>query len=304
MASKANRTGKIAIIGCGGYQVALYDKDPGQIQKGLVAIQTKLQQYEADGCLRGDLSASDQFQLIQSYETLAECVQDAIYVQECVTEDLALKKSVFEEADRHVTHDVVMASSTANIFPTVLAENLQHKSRVIVAHPLNPPYFVPLIELVPSKWTDVSAMERARSLFQNLGQAPIVLKKEIRGFVICRIQHAVTAECFKLLRDDVIEAGDLDQVMPQGLGMRYAFIGQLETNYLNANGIKDFCERYSKDIYTLQESFGPPIALEGELIDKVQEQMEKAIPLDKLEERRKWRDDRLSALARLKIQLE
>ncbi|KAK3597073.1 hypothetical protein CHS0354_022079 [Potamilus streckersoni] len=250
-------------------------------------------------------------------------------LQECVTEDLALKKSVFAEADRYVNQDVVMASSTANIFPTVLAENLQHKSRVIVAHPLNPPYFVPLIELVPSKWTDASAMERARSLFQNLSQAPIVLKKEIRGFVICRIQHAVTAECFKLLRDDVIEAKDLDQVMPQGLGLRYAFIGQLETNYLNANGllpsrynsdrrgskvtcgprrlshgIKDFCERYSKDIYTLQESFGPPIALEGGLIDKVQQEMEKIIPLDKLEERRKWRDERLSALAKLKKQLE
>ncbi|KAK3597072.1 hypothetical protein CHS0354_022078 [Potamilus streckersoni] len=65
----------------GGYQVALYDKDRGQIQKGLVAIKTKLQQYEADGCLRGNLSASDQFQLVQSYDTLAECVQDAIYVQ-------------------------------------------------------------------------------------------------------------------------------------------------------------------------------------------------------------------------------
>ncbi|XP_052212986.1 lambda-crystallin-like isoform X2 [Dreissena polymorpha] len=165
---------------------------------------------------------------------------------------------------------------------------------------LNPPHLVPLVEIIPAPWTDDDVISGARRLLQSVGQEPIVAKKETAGFIICRIQHAITAECFKLIRDEVVSVADLDKLMPHGLGLRYAFLGALETSYLNANGLKHFCSLYGDSIYELQNQSGPPIKLEGATLDIIQQQIEERIPLDKIEERRKWRDERLAELFKLK----
>ncbi|XP_052807117.1 lambda-crystallin homolog [Mya arenaria] len=303
----------IGIIGCGlvgqswaivfstaGHRVRIHDNNPEGLSRGMKSILQKMEDLEAKGALRGSLSAQEAFKLIQSAPSIEQCVSDADYVQECVFEDFKLKQGVMAEAERFVRPSAILASSTGNIFPSRLSEGLKLKERIIVAHPLNPPHLVPLVEIIPAPWTAADVTSNARRLLASVGQEPIVARKETAGFIICRVQHAITAECFKLIRDDVVSVDDLDKLMPHGLGLRYAFLGALETSYLNANGIEHFCNMYGDAIYELQEQSGPPIRLEGATLQTIQQQIEQRIPLDKIDERRQWRDERLAELYRLK----
>ena len=105
-----------------------------------------------------------------------------------------------------------------------------------MGHPVNPPYFIPLVEIIPTKWTDESIVKRTRSLFTQIGQKPVVIKKEVNGFIGNRIQYAVLSETYRLIADDVISVEDVDTVMADGFGLRWAFMGPWETAHLNATG--------------------------------------------------------------------
>ncbi|KAL4229456.1 Crystallin [Mactra antiquata] len=303
----------VSIIGCGlvgqswavvfstaKVKVRIYDNLPEKLEMGIESIRNKMLELEGKECLRGEISAQEAMKYIEPATTLEQCVKDSSYVQECVFEDFELKRKVFEEVEKYAPDTAILASSTGNIFASRLSDGLRMRDRLIVAHPLNPPHLVPLVEIIPAPWTNPDVVSEARSILQAAGQQPIVAKKETAGFIICRIQHTITAECFKLIKDDIISVADLDKLMPYGLGLRYAFLGALETSYLNANGMKHFCEMYAEPLYELQKQSGPPIKFEGETLDKIQDELEKQIPLCDIEKRRQWRDDRLAELSKLK----
>ncbi|XP_060077186.1 lambda-crystallin homolog [Ylistrum balloti] len=285
------------VFASGGYNVRIFDNDQNQIRSALVAIKETLERYEKDGILKGTDSASDQITRIRGCSSVEECVSGAAIVLECVPERLHIKRSVLDQVDRYINDDdVILASSSSAIFASALSEGMQHKRQVIVTHPLNPPYFLPFVEVVPAPWTDKSITERTCQILTDVGMTPAVLHKETKGFLICRVQHAITAECFKLVRDGVVSPEDIDKLMPHGLGRRYAFLGALEASYLNANGMTDFCKRYGDTIYDLQQDFGPPIKLEGAPLEIIEADLTKRIPLDQMQEKRDWRDKNLADL--------
>lgn len=304
---------KIAVIGSGfigrswatlfasaGYRVSLYDVDPNQVRSALEIIKEEVERLEKNGLLRGKLSSAEQIKLISPSETLKDAVKDAKYVQECVFERIDLKRSVFEELDKVVSDNVILASSTSCFPASQFTDKLKHRSQVIVAHPVNPPYLVPLVELVPAPWTNPSVVTETRNLMNEIGQKPVSLHKEVPGFVLNRVQYAIIAESWRLVQDGVISVEDIDTVMSEGLGMRYAFLGPLETAHLNANGFLDYCNRYGNGIYNVTETFGPNPRIEGETAKKIHDDLCKAVPLEKLAERRAWRDENLATLAKLK----
>ncbi|XP_060552724.1 lambda-crystallin homolog isoform X1 [Ruditapes philippinarum] len=307
----------LAIIGCGlvgqswaivfstaKFHVRIFDNMTEKLEDGLASIKRKMEELEEKGCLRGSMSAAEALTFIKATPSMEQCVAGASYVQECVFENIKLKRSVFEDAEKYASKDVILASSTGNIFPSRLSEGMKLKDRIIVSHPINPPHLVPLVEIIAAPWTDPTVVTQARTILEDAGQVPIVAKKETAGFIMCRIQHTITAECFKLIRDDVISVADLDKLIPHGLGLRYAFMGALETCYLNANGMKDFCSMYADPLYELQKQSGPPIMFEGSPLEKIQEELEQQIPLDKIEQRREWRDRKLAELYKLKNKAE
>ncbi|GBM86198.1 Lambda-crystallin [Araneus ventricosus] len=135
---------------------------------------------------------------------------------------------------------------------------------------------------------------------REIGQKPVIVKKEIYGFAINRMQYAIINECWRLVQDGVMSVEDIDAVMSEGLGMRYAFLGPFETCQLNADGMMDYCKRYANGIFNVSETFGPVPKMEGEVAEEIHGQLCEKIPLHSLDVQRKWRDERLACLARLK----
>ncbi|XP_015219717.1 lambda-crystallin homolog [Lepisosteus oculatus] len=290
----------------GGYRVKIYDNQPGQATCAVEEIRTQLRELQQSGMLRGALSAEDQLALLSSHQDLKQTLEGAFFIQECVFEDLEAKRGVFQALETCAEGSVVFSSSTSCLQPSDVFSRVQRKSRCIVSHPVNPPYYVRLVELVPHPETDPSVMETTFALMREVGQAPVRLRREIDGFALNRIQYAIIAEAWRLLEDGVMSVQDIDLVMSEGLGMRYAFIGPMETMHLNAQGLEDYLKRYRDGMKRVLTSFGPVPDFSGEEAKKINQEMCELIPCDAqhLNARRERRDRCLLGLAQLKRNMD
>lgn len=288
-----------------GYNVVMFDVDLGQLDRAKTIVTSTLQRYEKDGLIRGSGSAGDQINRISTTTSLEECLNGAFYVQECVPENLELKTKVFAQIDSIIGDDTIVASSSSCLVASSFTEKCQHRNNMLVAHPINPPYFVPLVEIVPSPWTRPEVVATTRYVMEEIGQSPVSLNRESPGFALNRLQYACINEAWNMYQSGLLSAEDIDRVCYDGLGPRYAFIGPLETMHLNADGIVDYCKRYADGAVNVQkQTFKQiPVLYDVDTAEKIQIEYAKSMPLDKIQEKRKWRDDRLAALAKLKKQM-
>jgi 3-hydroxyacyl-CoA dehydrogenase len=298
---------KVAVIGAGligrawsivfaraGFEVNLWDKFPKQVQLALDFIADRLPELRQAGLLTDDPAAVQG--RIRPMTSMWEAVKDAEHVQENGPERVPEKQALFAELDRAARPDAVLASSTSGIPASAFTETLRGRARCLVAHPVNPPYLVPLVELCPAPWTDPAVVERTRALMQRAGQVPATVKKEKDGFALNRLQGALLAEAFRLLADDVISPADLDSLVKHGLGLRWSFMGPLETIDLNApGGLADYCERYGPLYATLQKQMKPR-KWDKALVDRLQAARRAELPANMQPVRQEWRDRRLMAL--------
>ena len=280
-----------ARAGCG---VAIHDADSQALQ----ACQTLLRDNVADLVEHGLIGEAPDAVLarIEPVSTLAEAVQGAALVQENVRETLEVKLAIFAEMDRLAAADTILASSTSWIPASAFSAGLAGRERIMVAHPVNPPYLVPLVELSPAPWTSPRAAARARDLFARAGQSPVLLRKEITGFLLNRIQGAVLNEALNLYAEGYASVEDLDKVMKDGLGMRWSFMGPFETIDLNAPaGVADYAARYGP---TYREVSRQQTANEWhpEVLARIEGERREMLPAEQLAERSRWRDNRLMAL--------
>ncbi|WP_249870451.1 3-hydroxyacyl-CoA dehydrogenase NAD-binding domain-containing protein [Oceanobacillus saliphilus] len=184
--------------------------------------------------------------------TLEEAVADADYVQENVPEREDLKKSVLQSIDASTRPGVMIGSSTSGIMPSTLQEGLQHPERLIVAHPFNPVYILPLVEIVGGEKTSEEIIQRAEALFTDISMKPLIVNKEIEGHIADRLMEALWREALHLVNDGIATTEEVDKSIIYGAGLRWAQMGPFMTFHL-AGG--DAGMRH------MLEQFGPALKL-------------------------------------------
>lgn len=280
--------------------VRLWDGVPAALDAARPLLRANLDDLQAQGLIA---SAAEVAGRIETVPTLAAALDGAAWLQECIAEQVAPKAALFAEADRLAEPEAILASSSSAITASRFTEELPGRLRCLVAHPVNPPYLVPLVELCPSPWTDPAVMTRARAVMEAAGMVPVTVNREIEGFVLNRLQGALLAEAFKLVADGVISADDLDKTVKDGLGLRWSFMGPFETIDLNAPaGVADYCARYGPFYERLQAEQAPVLAWDADLVKRIEAERRKHLAADGLAERQVWRDRRLMALLRHKRQ--
>ena len=297
----------IAVVGAGligrawamvfaraGLTVSLWDKAPGVADAALGLIAESLADLHAAGLVTEAPAAIAA--RITAAGTLEACVAGATHVQENGPERLGPKQDLFAELDRLCPPEVVLASSTSGIPASDFTGNLRGRGRCLVAHPVNPPYLIPLVELVDAPWTDPAVIARTRALMDRVGQVPVVALKETRGFVLNRLQAALVAEAFRLVRDGVMSPADVDACVKDGLGLRWSFMGPFETIDLNApGGVADYVGRFGPLMGGITEE-QTPYDYDAATVERVTADRRAALPLEGIAERSGWRDRRLMAL--------
>ncbi|MBX9701300.1 MAG: 3-hydroxyacyl-CoA dehydrogenase [Acetobacteraceae bacterium] len=298
---------RIAVVGAGligrawsmvfaraGMEVRLWDKVPGVAEAAMVIIRERLADLKAAGLVTETPDAIAA--RITPCATPAECVQGVTHVQENGPERLTPKQELFAELDRLCPPEVVLASSTSGIPASEFTGNLAGRGRCLVAHPVNPPYLVPLVELVGAPWTDPAVVARTRALMQRVGQVPVTAHKETRGFVLNRLQAALVAEAFRLVRDGVMSVEDVDACVKDGLGLRWSFMGPFETIDLNApGGVAAYADRFGALMGGITQE-QTPYDYDTATVGRVTADRRAALDLARIEERSAWRDRRLMAL--------
>lgn len=278
-----------------GHPVRLWDGMAEQRQAALSIIGERLKDLEEAGLVRDPPAILAR---ITAVDTMAEAVRDADYVQECLPEILDLKRETFAELDSLARPDAILASSTSTMPASSFTEGLQGRARCLVAHPVNPPYLIPLVELSGALWTAPATLEQARAIQAATGQKPIIVRREINGFILNRLQGALLNEAFRLVEDGYVNAEDLDTTIAHGLGLRWSFMGPFETIDLNApNGLADYCRRYGAVYYDMARQQADPRQWTNTLVAGLEADRRRALPSAKLGERQAWRDRRLMALA-------
>ena len=277
-----------------GRTVCLYDADARMLEAAPQAIRETLDDLAGYGLL--DEPPATIAARIAVHATLADAVREADVVQENIAEQVEAKRALFAELDRLTKPDALLASSTSGLPVSTFTEGLAGRARCIVAHPVNPPSLVPLVELCGAPWTAADTVVRARAFYASVGQKPVIVAREIEGFLLNRLQGALLDEAMSLYTQGYANAADLDTVMRDGLGLRWAFMGPFETIDLNApGGVADYAARYGGTYGAIAAS-RMPFDWSREVTDRVHAERRETLPLEQIEARSRWRDQRLMAL--------
>lgn len=282
------------------HQVRVFDALSGEIEaRTLPGARRTLELLAENGML--DEPVETVFARIKPAATIAEAVTGASYVQESVREDVGVKREVFAEIATHAPADAILASSTSAIPGSEFLADIANPGRALVVHPVNPPSLIPLVELCGTGKTSAETIEASKSFMRAAGMRPIVLKKEVDGFILNRLQFALVAEAWHLVGEGYCEPDDIDAVLTDGLALRWASIGPFQVAHLNApDGVQGFVDRLGPMMKHLGRSARTDYDWTLEQAAANHASVAERIPLDQIAERAAWRDRRILALRRMK----
>ena len=277
-----------------GWQVRVWDPIDAQREAAHALIAQSLHELQPHGLVQDANSAAARVRVVA---TLVQAVRSADYVQESGPETLDVKLATFAALDAVAPAHCVLGSSTSAIVASKFTEALAGRARCIVAHPVNPPHLVPVVELCGAPWTSEATRARARAVMTSVGQVPIAVKREIDGFVLNRLQVALLSEAFRLVQDGVVSPHDLDHTIADGLGLRWAFMGPFETIELNAPaGIADYCERYVPWFRRYMADLPTPQVWDDAKWKLAADAYGPAPAAPAVADKSRWRNERLAAL--------
>ncbi|MGF6757465.1 3-hydroxyacyl-CoA dehydrogenase [Paraburkholderia sp. GAS42] len=280
------------VFASGGFSVRLWDAFPEALPRARADLEARLALLDSHGILRDTPEAI--LGRVSLHADLSDAVSEAVLVQECVPEQLGLKRDLFERLGRLAPADAILASATSALQPSLIAEGLEASSRIVVAHPGNPPYLLPVIEIVPSMHTSPEFTSRAMDLYASVGMRPVLVQREVEGFIFNRLQGALLREAYCLVRDGVASVADVDEVVRSGLGRRWSVIGPFETVDLNTRGgIESHASKMGPAYERMGAERGQSDPWTADLVAEVTRQRRALLPLQDWEQRVQWRDEQL-----------
>ncbi|MBI4336439.1 MAG: 3-hydroxyacyl-CoA dehydrogenase family protein [Chloroflexi bacterium] len=230
----------IAVVGAGlmghgiaqefalaGYQVGLHDLTGERLQHAVKQIEDNLLMLEQAGMVARE-QVRPALARVHTSTTLEQVVANADVVIEAVTEDLSIKQEIYGKLDRACPDRTIFASNTSTFMPSKLAAATHRQDRVLVAHYFNPPYLLPLVELVRSQETSDETVQTMYALLKRVGKRPVVVKKEVPGFIGNRLQVALFREALALVEQGIATPEDVDTVVKNSFGRRLAVAGPFE----------------------------------------------------------------------------
>jgi 3-hydroxyacyl-CoA dehydrogenase len=278
-----------------GFKVRLWDAFPEALGRAKTDLRARLDLLSDHGLLAAEVA--DIEARISYHAELDEAVEGAALVQECIPELLDLKRELFARLGGLAPAEAIIASSTSALTPSALANGLAAADRIIVAHPGNPPYLLPVIEIVPSAFTTAPTVQRAKELYVQAGLKPVLIRREVEGFVFNRLQGALLCEAYCLVRDGVVSVDDLDEIVRSGLGPRWSIIGPFETADLNTRGgIESHAVKMGPAYARMGAERGQHEPWTDDLVAEVARQRRTLLPLEEWEKRVRWRDEQLMRL--------
>ena len=281
-----------------GNRVKVYDLEKSRLDIFTQGVNERLHVLQEEGLLNegADTVASR----ISTSLDLAESLEGAEYIQECVPEQLEIKKNLFATLEALAGDSAIIASSSSALKISSFTSDLSTRTRCLVVHPANPPYLLSVVEVVPASFTSADTVARAQEILRELNMSPILVMKEIEGFVFNRLQGAMLREAYALVQEGVVDPIDLDIVVTQGLGRRWSVVGPFGTSALNVEGgITAHVARMGESYYRMGVDRGQNERWSDELVEKVAASMDELFLNDKWTENVNGRDRALMKLNRL-----
>ena len=279
-----------------GWPVTLLDSDARAQDAALQEVPRRVRALVTLG--RADAATAEAgLGALRSGRSLLQACGDADWIIEAASEDLALKLRLLENVEQVARADAVISSSSSGLPMTEMAARCRDQSRCLVTHPLNPPELIPLVEVVPGKFTSAESAKSVRGWLRALGRIPVVLKREVPGNVVGRISAAVYRECIDLVLAGVIDVDDLDRAVSLGPSLGWATAGPHLTYHLGAGegGLSGFLQHLLQSFETWWSSLAHWDRLEPEQVKALTALVERTYG-DKLEVIRESRDRRLASI--------
>jgi 3-hydroxyacyl-CoA dehydrogenase len=308
---RPSNVGQVGIVGAGsigvafavafaraGRRVCLFDPDTRRRTLAPDEIATRLAGLARFGLLEEKPATVAAH--VEVVETLEAAAHGAELIQECAPESVELKRELFGTLVRIAPRHAILASASSFLPASRFVDaDLPGRERCLVAHPGNPPYLIPVIELVPAPFTSPRVLDRASELYADAGLKPVCVRKEVEGFLFNRLQGALLREAYCLVRDGVASVDDIDTVVREGLGLRWSLLGPFETADLNTRGgIAAHAEKMGPSYARMGAERGQHDPWTEALVAEVDAARRRVLPLERWEERVAWRDRALMKLIR------
>ena len=290
----------IRVFARAGMETRIWDADPAQVDAAWAWLKADLKRSRKEHGLRKRVIRAEREQVVRC-ESLEDALKGVFWVQESGPENIDAKRALYAELDKLAPPRAVLASSTSTLDMTQIAEGLSGASRCVVAHPVNPPHVVPVVEVLGGAHTDPLVVRKSVRFMERVGQTPVLLRKYVPGFLLNRMQAALVREAVSLVNAGVTTPEGIDAVVRDGLGLRWALLGPFGVANTNADGgLREYFGRYGPSFEMLCRDLTSEFCLTPELIESMGKSVDAANRRVPRELQRSWRDDMVVRIRELK----